>query len=95
MTDKELFEKIRYKSKNVYNELSGDEAKKMYAMCDEYREYLDNGKTERECVKISEKMALENGFVSVEEKEKLAPGDKVYFINRDKNILLAVIGEEK
>ena len=40
-------------------------------------------------------MALENGFVSVEEKEKLAPGDKVYFINRDKNILLAVIGEEK
>ena len=94
MTDKELFEKLSYKSKNVYYELSGDEAKKMYEMCDEYRTYLDKGKTERECVKISEEMALAGGFVNVEEKERLVPGDRVYFINRDKNILLAVIGEE-
>lgn len=95
MTDKELFEKLRYKSKNVYNEITDDETKKMYDMCDEYRTYLDRGKTERECVKISEEMAIAGGFVNVEEKERLMPGDKVYFINRDKNILLAVIGEEK
>ena len=44
----------------------------------------DEGKTERECIKISEKMARDNGFVKIEEKQKLIPGDKVYFINRDK-----------
>ncbi len=94
MTDKELYEKLSYKTKNVYHELDADETKKMFEMCDEYREYLDNGKTERECVKISEEMAKKNGFVRIEEKEKLVPGDKVYTINRDKNIFLAVIGTD-
>lgn len=94
MTDKELYERLSYKQKNAYYEMDGDEIKDMMALCDEYRKYLDDGKTERECVKISEKMAIENGFVNADEKESLKPGDKVYKINRDKNILLAVIGTE-
>ena len=92
MTDKEMYERLRYKSKNAYYEISPEETKKMFDLCDEYRVYLDEGKTERECVKISEKMAIENGFVRLEEKDTLKPGDKVYTINRDKNILLAVVG---
>ena len=89
-----MYEKLSYKPKNVYYELSDSEIKEMYKMCDEYRVFLDEGKTERECIKISEKMARDNGFVKIEEKQKLIPGDKVYFINRDKNILLAVVGSE-
>ena len=94
MTDKELLDKLSYKPKNVYELLSTDETKKMLDMCDEYREFLDKGKTERECVKLASCAAVENGFVNIETKEKLVPGDKVYFVNRDKNILLAIIGEE-
>ena len=94
MTDKELFEKLSYKPKNVYENISDSEMKKMLDMADEYRNYLDEGKTERECVKISEKMARENGFKEISEFDSLKPGDKVYIINRKKNILLAVIGSE-
>lgn len=94
MTDKELLDKLSYKPKNVYELLGTDETKKMLDMCDEYREFLDKGKTERECVKLASCAAVENGFVNIETKEKLVPGDKVYFVNRDKNILLAIIGEE-
>lgn len=94
MTDKELFEKLSYKQKSVYENLTDKEAKEMLQLTDEYRTYLDNGKTERECVKISEEMAKENGFLPLSSFEKLQPGDKVYVINRKKNILLAVIGED-
>lgn len=94
MTDKELYERLSYKEKNVYNELDANETKKMFEICDGYMEYLDKGKTERECIKISEEMAKANGFVPLSSKERLNPGDKVYDINRDKNIILAVIGTE-
>lgn len=94
MTDKELFEKLSYKPKNVYEQLDDVQTKEMLDMAAEYREFLDNGKTERECVKISEKAARENGFREISEYDALKPGDKVYIINRKKNILLAVIGEK-
>ena len=94
MTDKELYERLSYKPKNAYYEMSDEEIKIMLEMCDEYRTYLDEGKTERECVVISEKLAIDNGFTKFEEKNELKPGDKVYKINRDKNIVLAVIGTD-
>ncbi len=94
MTDKELFEKLSYKQKSVYENLTDKEAREMLQLTDEYRTYLDNGKTERECVKISEEMAKKNGFLPLSDFDKLSAGDKVYVINRKKNILLAVIGED-
>ena len=94
MTDKELYEKLKYSSKNAYDEMKPEEIKAMLDMADDYRKFLDAGKTERECVAVTEKMAIDRGFEKLDEKENLKPGDKVYAINRDKNILLAVIGEE-
>ena len=94
MEDKELYESLSYERKNAYLEMSEDDKKEMYAFCDEYRKYLDNGKTERECVKISTKLAEDAGFVNIDTLESLKPGDKVYKINRKKNILMAVIGTE-
>ena len=94
MTDKELFEKLSYKQKNVYENLDDKQVKEMLDLTEEYRKYLDDGKTERECVKISEKMAIDNGFKPLSEFDSLKTGDKVYVINRKKNIMLAVIGEK-
>ncbi len=94
MTDKQLYEKLKYSSKNAYEEMSSEEYKIMLDLAEDYKKFLDAGKTERECVAIAEKMAIEQGFERLENKEKLKPGDKVYSINRDKNIILAVIGEE-
>ena len=94
MTDKEFYEKISYKQKCVYDELSTEQTKEMIDLCERYKDFLDAGKTERECVKEAEKAALDNGFCRMEKLDSLKPGDRVYTINRDKNILLAVIGEE-
>jgi len=62
--------------------------------CQKYIDFLNEGKTERLCVKLAERHAKENGFVPFEEKSDLKPGDKIYHINRKKNIVLAVIGKE-
>ncbi len=94
MTDKELFEELSYKRKNVYEEITDEQKAEMLALCDEYREFLDAGKTERECVSKAIEMAKANGFVPLAEKGALKAGDKVYVINRNKNILLAIIGSE-
>lgn len=94
LTDKELFEKLSYKRKNAYEIMDENEIKHMEDLCTEYRHFLDKGKTERECVKESVIIAEENGFVNIDAVNTLKAGDKVYKINRDKNILLAVIGTE-
>ncbi len=94
MTDQEFYEKLSYTPQCVYDALSDSETQEMLAMADEYRSFLDQGKTERECVCAAERMARENGFQRLEDQVSLKPGDKVYTINRQKNILLAVIGTE-
>ena len=62
--------------------------------CDEYMYFLNNSKTEREIIKSVKQMADENGFRNIEECSELKEGDKVYYINREKSMYLAVIGKE-
>lgn len=85
---------LTYKPDFVYDKIDDNTKTKMEDFCSKYRAFLNSGKTERECVNESVKIAEENGFVSIEKKDKLVPGDKVYIINREKNIVLAVIGKE-
>ena len=94
MTDKELYKSLAYERKNVYLEINSTQKDEMNELCDDYRAFLDAGKTERECVKESVIMAEAAGFVDIDTKEQLKPGDKVYKINRNKNIFLAVIGSD-
>lgn len=94
MTDKEFYEKMTYTPKCVYDCLTSEQTKEMIDLCEEYKRFLDAGKTERECVAEAEKAARENGFVPLDDISSLKPGDRVYSINRGKNIMLCVIGEE-
>ena len=66
----------------------------VFSFCDKYMNYLDMSKTERMCVKETERIAISAGFVNIDTIDKVAPGDKVYKINRGKNIVLAVAGSE-
>lgn len=61
---------------------------------DKYIDFLNNSKTERLCVSTCIKLAEKAGFKSFESTEVLKAGDKVYALNRNKNIILAVIGTE-
>ncbi|MBR5236605.1 MAG: aminopeptidase [Clostridia bacterium] len=66
----------------------------IFCFCEGYKNYLDKGKTERLAVSVAKHMAEAHGFCDLESKENLKPGDKVYIINREKNIFLAVLGKE-
>lgn len=94
MKSKENLEKLKYKTKNVYAEITAEQRREMLNLCDEYMTFLDNGKTERECVREAVKMAEAKGFKEFDTVKSLKAGDKVYFVNRKKNVMLAVIGSD-
>ncbi len=76
---------------------SVDEAKKklIFDFSESYKKFLDLAKTEREFIDETILLAEEKGFVNADKKDKLVPGDKVYFLNRGKNIILSVIGKKQ
>jgi aspartyl aminopeptidase len=90
MEKSELFNKRDTGWKNI----SEESKEKIYTFADEYMYFLNKVKTEREAVHFVKKMLKENGFANICEKETLVPGDKVYYINHDKSMYMAVIGRE-
>lgn len=75
--------------------LKENSKKELFKFADDYKEFLSLGKTERLCVNEALKLAKLKGFKNLDEVTTLNPGDKVYSINRNKNIVLYVIGKEK
>ena len=59
-----------------------------------YRAFLDNGKTERECIKEIISLAEAKGYRNIEDANTLKAGDKVYYVQYSKSIALFRIGEE-
>jgi aspartyl aminopeptidase len=90
----ELKEKLFLNRENGYDKLSEAEEKEMESYCEDYKNFLDNCKTERLCVDYCIKLAKAKGFEEYRAGMELKPGDKVYFNNRGKAIMLAVIGTE-
>lgn len=66
-------------------------------LCAEYREFLDKGKTERECALLTVEMAEAAGYRNLEEVirdgETLKTGDKVYAVCMGKSVVLFNIGK--
>lgn len=63
-------------------------------LIDDYKSFLDAGKTERECVSSLIEKARSLGFKDIEECKTLKAGDKVYVQKMHKAIALFIIGEE-
>ncbi len=90
MEKEELFRKRETGWKNI----SEDCKERIFKFSDEYIYFLNKVKTEREAVKFVKKMLDENGFINLASKKQLSQGDKVYYINHDKSMYIAVIGKE-
>ena len=90
----ELKEKLFNDKKNGWESVSEEEGRNIFNYCDGYMKFLNEAKTEREIVKRATEIAKENGYKEISEYSTLKAGDKVYYINKDKNLFLAVIGEE-
>ena len=94
MTTEELRESLLAAPKNGYATLTAAQREEMNAYCKRYAAFLDACKTEREATAWAVKVAEEHGFRPLVPGMELKPGDKVYRNNREKAIMLAVIGSE-
>lgn len=83
---------------NTWKSYTVEQCAELEQLCGSYREFLDKGKTERECVKEAVKQAEAAGYENLENVitsgKKLQPGDKVYSICMNKSVVLFMVGTE-
>jgi len=81
------------KLRSCWPRLGEAEREAAFALAEDYKEFLNEGRTERLAVRAAEREARARGFVPLGERESLSPGDRVYTVNRGKAMILAVIGD--
>lgn len=88
-----------FKRESLWKTFGDEKLKKTHDFGESYKSFIDNSKTERKCVKEIIRQAKAEGFISFEEIQKdgkkvLESGDRVYFMNKEKAVILAVIGKD-
>lgn len=89
-----LEKELQYERKNCWEVWDEKTKKSAFSLAEEYKQFLNLAKTEREAVRVGIKIAETNGFKNIINVKSLKPGDKVYAVNRDKNLALIKIGQE-
>lgn len=83
--------------KNTWETYSQKQVKEVDLFCNDYRNFLDEGKTERECVDVIVNEIETKGYREVSriiaEKGKISTGDKVYAVCMDKTVAMYHIGK--
>jgi aspartyl aminopeptidase len=81
-------------SKNIWKNISEEKIDQIMQFNEGYKDYISKGKTERLCVEESILLAEQHGFVKLDNVKELKAGDKVYAVNKGKNIVLFQIGNK-
>lgn len=89
-----LKEKLFLKSENAGLTMSEEQIAQADDFCAAYKQFLDAAKTEREAVDYALRLAKQKGFVPFVPGNKYHAGDKVFYNNRGKAVILAVIGRQ-
>lgn len=89
-----LRENLFFEPKNGYDRIGTDERIALENYCREYMDFLNAARTEREAVRYAIEKAEDCGFRAYQPGQEVKPGDKIYFSNRGKALMLAVIGQE-
>ena len=92
MTGKELQEELTWKFPHIAKE-APEQVEEAAAFCEGYKAFLDEGKTERECVKKAVELLKAAGYAEFDTQGSYQPGDKVYYVNRNKAIIATTFGE--
>ena len=82
------------RSKSVWQRMNARERKAAMAYGEKYKAFLDTARTERLATAEIIRRAEEKGFKPVYTMKSLKAGDKVYWNQKDKSVILAVIGKE-
>ena len=84
--------------KNVWESYDEKDLKKLNKLCDDYREFISNAKTERECVDLIVNTIEKDGYKEleslIEKGTKLKAGDKVYSVHMNKSVCMFRIGKK-
>ena len=80
--------------KTVWEKYDVKQMKAVMAFSEDYKDFLDHAKTEREAVSKSIELAEKAGFKEFRNVKKIKAGDKFYFNNRGKSLALFVIGKK-
>ena len=95
MTETEKLKEYLFNEKKCgWDTISEEKKFEIDKFSTEYMYFLNKCKTERECAEFIKQILEENGFTNLRDKLVLLPGDKVYYMNRNKTIYAAVIGEK-
>ena len=83
---------------NAWKNYTKTELKKLEDTAKEYRQFIDNGKTERECAAQAVQALEKAGYISLEQairdQKKLKAGDKVYLNKMGKAVLIFLLGKK-
>ncbi len=88
----ERYDELAYEKKNYFTVASKEERKAIFDYAEGYKTFLDNAKTEREACEVAVKMAKDAGFTEYKFGDKLSAGDKKYFVNRGKSVVMFRVG---
>jgi len=87
---KELEKKLKFRGQLSWDLLEEREKEEVFPFAEGYKNFLDRAKTEREAVLEIVKAAREAGF---QEAPQRTGGKKFFFVNKDKSIALATVGQ--
>ena len=79
---------------NAWLKYNQKEVKEVMKFADGYKDFLSISKTERLAVKEAKRLLDAAGFKNGYEVKSVKPGDKVYFINKNKNVCAFIVGQE-
>ena len=91
---KTLMDEILMSGKRKIHSISNSEIEKADEFCEPYKDFLNKSRTEREAVVEAVAQAKENGFEEYDPDRTYSAGDKIYIVNRNKAVGLAVIGRK-
>jgi aspartyl aminopeptidase len=91
-----LADKLFFNLKNCWEGIDAKTEKEVDEFASTYKQFLDRGKTERECIDVACELLKKNGFVDIESLEGRKPkaGMKIYQNIRDKSLLAAIVGKK-
>ena len=89
-----LKEELFLSSKHGAEVLPAEKMEAVFSFAEGYKQYLDRSKTERDAVETMVEMAEEKGYIPFDPKGSYQAGDKIYWNNRGKSLILATIGKK-
>lgn len=95
MDHKDLKKQLFNQQDDQIKNLDELELKEADIFSDGYKSFLNESKTERECIRNILKKAKDLGFSEFNDEVKYEPGDKIYYLNKEKLLILSVIGKDK